>query len=62
MSLKRAVVDDRCKSCQARPASFRYRGRVRRDRDHDLCQQCWRALMNRSKALAMRGIRLPLAA
>jgi len=31
-----------CSECGKRPAKFRYRGRVKRDSDHDLCMQCFR--------------------
>jgi len=31
-----------CSECGKRPARFRYRGRVKRDSDHDLCMQCFR--------------------
>jgi hypothetical protein len=36
-----------CRSCQQHRARFRYRGEVRADRDHELCFQCFRAMVNR---------------
>jgi hypothetical protein len=39
-----------CRSCQAHPARFRYRGEVRADRDHELCFRCFRAVVNRIRA------------
>jgi hypothetical protein len=36
-----------CVACHQRRSLFRYRGRVRFDADHDLCFQCYRAVMDR---------------
>lgn len=33
-----------CQVCQQRPAKFAYRGHVKRDRQHELCFACYRAL------------------
>jgi hypothetical protein len=43
-----------CRGCQAHRARFQYRGQVRADRDHTLCFRCFRAELNRLRALAMR--------
>jgi hypothetical protein len=45
-----------CRQCHERPARFRSRGsrsdgRVRADRDHELCFQCHRALRNRTRVV-----------
>jgi protein-arginine kinase activator protein McsA len=29
-----------CSECGQRPSTFRYKGRISKDRAHDLCQQC----------------------
>lgn len=39
-----------CASCEQRKARFRYRGRVRADRDHTLCFECYRGEINRARA------------
>jgi hypothetical protein len=39
-----------CAACRARKARFRYRGRVRADRDHTLCFECYRGQLNRARA------------
>lgn len=39
-----------CRLCAAHPARFRYRGQVRADRDHELCFQCFRGIVNRLRA------------
>jgi hypothetical protein len=44
-----------CLGCRAHRARFRYRGQVRADRDHTLCFRCFRAELNRLRALAMRA-------
>ena len=41
-----------CRDCGQRPPRFRYRGKVKARRDHDLCPACHRALMNRAWARA----------
>ncbi len=44
--MKRARNEARrmCVECRTRPARYRYRGHVRRDRSHVLCFQCYRAV------------------
>jgi hypothetical protein len=45
-----------CRRCRRRPARFRVRGgRVRADRDHDVCFQCKRAIDNQQRAKRLRG-------
>jgi hypothetical protein len=39
-----------CRSCQVRRAKFQRRGRVRADRDHNLCFRCFRAERDRQRA------------
>lgn len=39
-----------CIECRKREAKFiAPNGRVKRDRDHELCFQCFRALVNRTR-------------
>ncbi len=38
-----------CAACRQRPARFQHRGRVRADRSHTLCFQCYRAAMDRAR-------------
>jgi len=40
----------RCVTCRRRKARFRHRGRVRADRDHTLCFECYRAQRDRRRA------------
>jgi hypothetical protein len=39
-----------CLECRMQPARFRYRGRVRADRDHTLCFRCFRSEAQRQRA------------
>ncbi len=51
-----------CRLCGQRSAKFCYRGRMKADRHHDLCQQCFRSLedRNRSRQLVTGCWVLPL--
>jgi hypothetical protein len=49
-----------CQSCQDRKARFAYRGRVKADRDHTLCFECYRAERERRRACALAEIPRPL--
>lgn len=42
-----------CQSCRDRKARFAYRGRVKADRDHTLCFECYRAQRDRRRAVAL---------
>ena len=42
-----------CLSCARRRPRFRYRGVVKADADHTLCFQCYRAELQRSRAVLM---------
>ena len=44
------VLRKHCQSCHARKARFQYRGRVRADRDHTLCFECFRSERERNRA------------
>lgn len=43
-----------CAGCRARKARFQYRGRVRADRQHSLCFECFRAEQNRQRVRLYR--------
>ena len=47
------VLRKHCQSCHARKARFQYRGRVRADRDHTLCFECYRSERERGRANAV---------
>lgn len=49
----------RCQGCAARKARFQYRGRVRADRHHTLCFECYRSARDRQRAqrLALLPVR-----
>jgi hypothetical protein len=54
-----------CQSCHDRKARFAFRGRVKADRDHTLCFECYRAERERRRAAALAQVDtrpLPLAA
>jgi hypothetical protein len=42
--MKRPRKDGLCVLCRKRPALFRYRGEIKRDKDHNACLQCFRSL------------------
>ena len=44
-----------CRQCGAHRACFEYDGRVRWDRQHDVCPRCFRALVNKARALRMQS-------
>lgn len=39
-----------CLGCRSQQARFQFRGRVRADRDHNLCFRCYRAEVDRLRA------------
>jgi hypothetical protein len=41
------VATQLCAACRKRPALFKYRGKVKADRDHTLCFRCFRDQQNR---------------
>ena len=43
-----------CVTCHKHKALYRYRGRVRRDKDHDLCFRCYEATRDRLRAMSLR--------
>ena len=52
-----------CQSCQERKARFAFRGRVKADRDHTLCFECFRVERERQRALRLTlSIEMPLVA
>jgi hypothetical protein len=42
-----------CQRCRDRKARFRYRGRVKADRDHTLCFECFRSERDRQRARSL---------
>jgi hypothetical protein len=46
-----------CEACRDRKARFEYRGRVKADRDHTLCFQCYRAERDRYRAERLAGVK-----
>ena len=39
-----------CKLCEQHEAKFMFRGRVKRDRQHDICLRCFQSLCDRMAA------------
>ena len=50
MKFFKVVSSKLCIGCQEHPAKFRFRGRVKRDKDHTLCPRCHRSLADRCHA------------
>ena len=48
-----------CQSCRDRKARFAFRGRVKADRDHTLCFECYRSERERRRALALAKLPTP---
>lgn len=51
-----------CESCRTRKARFQHRGRVRADRHHTLCFECFRSERDRQRARLADASPLPLFA
>jgi hypothetical protein len=52
------VLSDRlCVLCRHYDAKFTFRGRVKRDKDHNLCHRCYRSLSDRHRARCIADIR-----
>ncbi len=45
-----------CERCQGRKARFQYRGRVRADRHHTFCFECFRSERDRQRAQRLASI------
>lgn len=37
-----------CRLCKVRPALFRRKGKVKADKFHDICQQCFRTWLDKN--------------
>ncbi len=48
-----------CVDCREQRARFRFRGRVRADRDHTLCFRCFRAEVERQRARRFAVVATP---
>lgn len=48
--MSRACPDRLCRACGRRKPRFYIRGTVKSDRSHTLCFECYRALVNRTRA------------
>jgi hypothetical protein len=46
-----------CQRCGRNRSLYRFKGRWRARQDHDLCQRCFRSLMDQLKAQWLRGER-----
>jgi hypothetical protein len=44
------ILHKLCVTCRVRQAHFRYERRVKWDRDHNLCFQCFRSVRNRARS------------
>ena len=44
-----------CAGCNERRARFRYRGKVKRDKDHTLCFACFRSQTDSLREALRRG-------
>jgi hypothetical protein len=50
MKFLKAASSRLCIRCHEHPAKFRFRGRVKRDKDHTLCPRCHRSLADICRA------------
>ncbi len=46
-----------CASCQQHRAVFFCHGEIRFRRDHDLCPRCWKAAIDRLRAMLLQEVR-----
>jgi len=53
------VANHTCQGCRERKARFRFRGRVKADRDHTLCFECYRAARERRRAEMLADVGRP---
>jgi hypothetical protein len=53
------VANHTCQGCRERKARFRFRGRVKADRDHTLCFECYRATRERRRAELLAEVGRP---
>jgi hypothetical protein len=47
-----------CARCKRRPAKFKHQGKIKRDKRHDLCLQCFRSI---GDALDAAKLAMPVA-
>jgi hypothetical protein len=47
-----------CQRCQERKARFQFRGKVRADRDHVLCFECFRSERDRRRARMLDAVQV----
>ena len=50
-----------CVLCKQHDAKFAFQGKVRRDRQHDICQRCYRSLRDRNTAMQLSKTSQPRA-
>jgi hypothetical protein len=50
MKFRNFLSERLCRLCERRVAKFMSRGRIKRDRQHDICRQCYRELRDRNAA------------
>lgn len=53
--MKRPRKSGLCVLCNKRPALFKYKGEVKRDRDHNVCLQCFRSIRDHNQAVAQES-------
>ena len=49
-----------CQRCRERKARYQYRGRVKADRSHTLCFECYRAERERRRARLLAQVTRPI--
>lgn len=50
MKFPASLTNQLCKLCSRHSAKFTFRGRVKRDRQHDVCHRCYKTLRDRNSA------------
>jgi hypothetical protein len=55
-----ATISSRlCVLCKQHDAKFTFRGRVQRDRQHEICHRCYRSLRDRNAAMQLPRVSHP---
>lgn len=57
MKFPAALSTRLCVLCRQHGAKFTFRGRVKRDKDHNVCHRCYRSMSDRNRARLIAATR-----
>lgn len=57
MKFPAALSTRLCVLCKQHDAKFTFKGRVKRDKDHNICHRCYRSFSDRHRAQRIVGTR-----